>query len=312
MGHIKMMGAVQPFISGAISKTVNVPKAATVEEIEQAYIDAWRIGAKAVSIYRDGSKRTQPLNTSKDKEKVTAADAAAAAPEAPRRHKLPDERRSITHKFDIGGHEGYITVGLYEDGQPGELFLTMAKEGSTISGLMDSFATAISLTLQYGVPLEALVEKFSHMRFEPAGYTKNPEIPIAKSLVDYIFRWLASKFLTADLKEKVGIISREEPGPATSASGYRGATALTPVTDAAAAPIAAAFQAIASIASGAPAEVSEARPIGFAVPAVSVSRGAFAFENSADAPSCHECGSLMVRGGACYKCLNCGATSGCS
>src|SRR5690606_30652249 len=170
MGHIKMMGAVQPFISGAISKTVNVPKTATVEEIEQAYIHAWRIGAKAVSIYRDGSKRTQPLNTTKEKEKE-----AAAVEAAPRRRRLPDERRSITHKSDIAGHEGYITVGLYEDGQPGELFLTMAKEGSTISGFADAFAQAISYALQYGVPLSDLVDKFSHVRFEPSGMTKNPE-----------------------------------------------------------------------------------------------------------------------------------------
>jgi ribonucleoside-diphosphate reductase alpha chain len=197
MGHIKMMGAVQPFISGAISKTVNVPKEATVDEIEQAYIDAWRMGAKAVSIYRDGSKRTQPLNTSKDKT-AEAAAAATAAPaiEAPRRRRLPDERHSITHKFDIAGHEGYITVGLYEDGQPGELFLTMAKEGSTISGFADAFAQAISYALQYGVPLQDLVDKFSHVRFEPAGMTRNPDIRFAKSIVDYIFRWMAAKFLS--------------------------------------------------------------------------------------------------------------------
>ena len=174
MGHIKMMGAVQPFISGAISKTVNVPKAATIEEIEQAYIDAWRIGAKAVSIYRDGSKRTQPLNTSKDKQAEVAAITGGAGP---RRHRLPDERQSITHKFDIAGHEGYITVGLYEDGQPGELFLTMAKEGSTISGFADAFAQAISYALQYGVPLQDLVDKFSHVRFEPSGMTKKRRHP---------------------------------------------------------------------------------------------------------------------------------------
>ncbi len=194
MGHIKMIGAVQPFISGAISKTVNVPKEATVEDIEQAYIDAWRLGAKAVSIYRDGSKRTQPLNTSKDKEKAAAAD---AQPE-PQRRRLPDERQSITHKFEIGGHEGYITVGLYEDGQPGELFLTMAKEGSTISGFADAFAQAVSYALQYGVPLQDLVDKFSHVRFEPSGMTKNPEIRFAKSIVDYIFRWMAAKFLSEE------------------------------------------------------------------------------------------------------------------
>ena len=209
MGHIKMMGAVQPFISGAISKTVNVPKAATVEEIEQAYIDSWRIGAKAVSIYRDGSKRTQPLNTSKDK--LPGADAGAGLkPKAPRRRRLPDERQSITHKFDIAGHEGYITVGLYEDGQPGELFLTMAKEGSTISGFADAFAQAISYALQYGVPLQDLVDKFSHVRFEPSGMTRNADIRFAKSIVDYIFRWLAAKFLSEEAQFRAGVNNREE------------------------------------------------------------------------------------------------------
>jgi ribonucleoside-diphosphate reductase alpha chain len=326
MGHVRMMSAVQPFLSGAISKTVNMPNDATVEEIADVYMQGWKLGLKAIAIYRDGCKRTQPLNTSASKNDdsvkgtrdargntIAPAAAAAAVAPAPHRHKLPDERRAITHKFSVAGHEGYVTVGLYEDGMPGEIFLTMAKEGSTISGLMDSFATAISLTLQYGVPLEALVEKFSHMRFEPAGYTKNPEIPIAKSLVDYIFRWLASKFLTADLKERAGIISREEPGPATSASGYKAPASLTtlaPVAEAAAGPIAAAFQAIAGIKGGTAADAAEARPIGFAAPVASASR--LTFENSADAPSCHECGSLMVRSGACYKCLNCGATSGCS
>ena len=204
MGHIKMMGAVQPFISGAISKTVNVPKAATVEEIEQAYIDAWRIGAKAVSIYRDGSKRTQPLNTSKDKQDGRRRAPSPPKP-APRRRRLPDERQSITHKFDIAGHEGYITVGLYEDGQPGELFLTMAKEGSTISGFADAFAQAISYALQYGVPLQDLVDKFSHVRFEPSGMTQNPDIRFAKSIVDYIFRWLAAKFLSPEAQYRAGV-----------------------------------------------------------------------------------------------------------
>ena len=309
MGHVRMMSAVQPFLSGAISKTVNMPTDATVEEIADVYMQGWKMGLKAIAIYRDGCKRTQPLNTAATKNDdavkghrglrasspgmPAAAPAASAAPETPRRHKLPDERRAITHKFSVAGHEGYVTVGLYEDGMPGEIFLTMAKEGSTISGLMDSFATAISLTLQYGVPLEALVEKFSHMRFEPSGYTKNPEIPIAKSLVDYIFRWLASKFLTADLKEKAGVISREESGPATAPSGFKSVSALSPVAEAAGAPIAAAFQAMAAAKADAPAESPEARPIGFAVPAGPASR--LAFENSADAPSCHECGSLMVR-----------------
>ncbi len=323
MGHVRMMSAVQPFLSGAISKTVNMPNDATVEEIAGVYMQGWKLGLKAIAIYRDGCKRTQPLNTSAsrndDSVKGTrdargntipsGVPAPVATAPGLRRHKLPDERRAITHKFSVAGHEGYVTVGLYEDGMPGEIFLTMAKEGSTISGLMDSFATAISLTLQYGVPLEALVEKFSHMRFEPAGYTKNPEIPIAKSLVDYIFRWLASKFLTADLKERVGIISREEPGPAAKPTDVRASSSLTPVAEAAAGPIAAAFQAIAGIKSDVSSD-AEPRAIGFAVPASSNSR--LAFENSADAPSCHECGSLMVRSGACYKCLNCGATSGCS
>ncbi|MGA7990033.1 MAG: vitamin B12-dependent ribonucleotide reductase [Thermoanaerobaculia bacterium] len=331
MGHVRMMSAVQPFLSGAISKTVNMPNDATVEEIADVYMQGWKLGLKAIAIYRDGCKRTQPLNTSASKNDdgvkgtrdARGNSIAPPAPVAPalRRRKLPDERRAITHKFSVAGHEGYITVGLYEDGMPGEIFLTMAKEGSTISGLMDAFATAISLTLQYGVPLEALVEKFSHMRFEPAGYTKNPEIPIAKSLVDYIFRWLASKFLTADLREKAGVVSREEGGPAPSPSGFKAIAPLTPVAESAGAPIAAAFQAMAK--AEASTEAADARPIGFSAvvgggagatsPALSQpARSHLAFENSADAPSCHECGSLMVRSGACYKCLNCGATSGCS
>src|SRR5918993_1112852 len=201
----KMVGATQPFLSGAISKTVNVPKEATVEEIEQAYVDSWRLGAKAVSIYRDGSKRTQPLNTSRDKEKV-----AAAAEAGPRRRRLPDERSAITHKFDIAGHEGYITVGLYEDGMPGEIFIVMAKEGSTISGFADAFAQAISYALQYGVPLQDLVDKFSHVRFEPSGMTRNPDVRFAKSIVDYIFRWMASKFLSPEAQYVAGVNNRDE------------------------------------------------------------------------------------------------------
>jgi ribonucleoside-diphosphate reductase alpha chain len=287
MGHIKMMGAVQPFISGAISKTVNVPKAATVEEIEQAYIDAWRIGAKAVSIYRDGSKRTQPLNTSKDKEKALATvEGTVAAMEAPRRRKLPDERNSITHKFDIGGHEGYITVGLYEDGQPGELFLTMAKEGSTISGFADAFAQAISYALQYGVPLHDLVDKFSHVRFEPSGMTRNPEIRFAKSIVDYIFRWLASKFLTEEAKFNAGVNVKE---PATTPEQL--------VLD-----VAASAKAGAGVGDG-------LQPVAATKP--SANKFA-AIQNQEDAPPCSTCGSIMVRSGACYKCANCGTTSGCA
>ncbi len=192
MGHIRMMAAVQPFISGAISKTVNVPAEADVESIAEVYTDAWRLGLKAIAIYRDGSKRTQPLSTSEKAKQVQAE--RASSPDLAR-HRLPDERRSITHKFDISGHEGYITAGMYDEGAPGEIFIRMAKEGSVVSGLMDSFATAISLALQYGVPLQVLVDKFSHTRFEPSGVTRNPEIPIAKSIMDYIFRWLSIKFL---------------------------------------------------------------------------------------------------------------------
>ncbi len=204
MGHIKMMSAVQPFISGAISKTVNVPEHITVEEIMETYMQAWKMGVKAIAIYRDNSKRTQPLTAGKGK------SAQASEPAFhPVRRKLPAERRAITHKFSIGGHEGYITVGMYDDGQPGEIFLVMAKEGSTISGLMDSFATAISLALQYGVPLRVLIDKFAHVRFEPSGHTGNAEVPYAKSIVDYIFRWLAAKFLPREEQLQTGVHVRD-------------------------------------------------------------------------------------------------------
>jgi ribonucleoside-diphosphate reductase alpha chain len=262
MGHIKMMAAVQPFLSGAISKTVNMPTDATPDDIANAYLEAWRMGVKAIAVYRDGCKRSQPLSTSKDEGK--------AEPEArPQRRKLPDERRAITHKFSIAGHEGYITTGMYEEGRPGEIFLVMAKEGSTISGLMDAFATAISMALQYGVPLEALVEKFSHTRFEPSGFTKNPEVPYAKSITDYIFRWLAAKFLSAEHQEAVGV--------QTAAVTASRAQAALPAAD------------------------ETGRP-----------STAGAFKTQSDAPSCHYCGNLMMRNGACYRCANCGSTSGCS
>jgi ribonucleoside-diphosphate reductase alpha chain len=276
MGHVRMMGAVQPFLSGAISKTVNVPKEATVEEIQQAYIDSWRLGAKAVSIYRDGSKRTQPLNTSKDKEKLAAVGAVAG----PTRRRLPDERHAITHKFDIAGHEGYITVGLFEDGTPGELFLVMAKEGSTISGFADAFAQAISYALQYGVPLQDLVDKFSHVRFEPSGMTKNPDVRFAKSIVDYIFRWMAAKFLSPEAQFRAGVNNREEL-----------------VTSPEQLPLDVAAAAGAS----ATAVISSPKTSAFA-----------AMQNQQDAPPCSTCGSIMVRSGSCYKCANCGTTSGCA
>ncbi|HUU33301.1 MAG TPA: vitamin B12-dependent ribonucleotide reductase [Vicinamibacterales bacterium] len=290
MGHIKMMGATQPFISGAISKTVNVPKDASVEEIEQAYLESWRLGAKAISIYRDGSKRTQPLNTSKEvvvavtgvtgatKDAIDAAVAAAMAARTPMRRKLPDERQAITHKFDIAGHEGYITVGLFEDGMPGEIFLVMAKEGSTISGFADAFAQAISYALQYGVPLSSLVDKFSHVRFEPSGMTRNPDVRFAKSIVDYIFRWMASKFLSPEAQFAAGVNNRDEAPTAEAVS----------------------VKAEASISVPAPAPVAKAKSQ-FA-----------AIQNQEDAPPCSTCGSIMVRSGACYKCSNCGTTSGCA
>ncbi|HEY6299218.1 MAG TPA: vitamin B12-dependent ribonucleotide reductase [Candidatus Binatus sp.] len=277
-GHIKMMGAVQPFISGAISKTINMPAEATVDEVAEAYVTAWKLGLKAVAIYRDGSKRTQPLNTGKTEKAVETVTAAviASTDDRMQRRKLPDERKSITHKFDIAGHEGYITVGMYEDGTPGEIFVTMSKQGSTISGLMDSFATAISFALQYGVPLQFLVDKFSHMRFEPSGFSKNPQIPYAKSIVDYLFRWMASKFLDEEAKREVGIIETE-----------KSLTAKSDVAHVTMAPVA-------SLRDGKDGGIRQA------------------FINQADAPPCPDCGSIMVRNGACYKCMNCGTTSGCS
>ncbi len=297
MGHIKMMGATQPFISGAISKTVNVPKDATVEDVEQAYLETWRLGAKAVSIYRDGSKRTQPLNTSRDakataavapKELVDAAVAQALAARAPQRRKLPDERQALTHKFDISGHEGYITVGLFEDGMPGEIFLVMAKEGSTISGFADAFAQAISYALQYGVPLQALVDKFSHVRFEPSGMTKNPDVRFAKSIVDYIFRWMASKFLSPEAQFRAGVNNRDE-----AESKPQSLVLEIPV------PRVGNVETVT-------ATVSTTKAV---VPAASQFA---AMQNQEDAPPCTTCGSIMVRSGSCYKCSNCGTTSGCA
>jgi len=303
MGHIRMMGATQPFISGAISKTVNVPREASVEEIEKAYIESWRLGAKAISIYRDGSKRTQPLNTSKAQVADTrnvgenvreVVKEVVKVVERPTRRKLPDERPSITHKFDIAGHEGYITVGLFEDGQPGEIFLTMAKEGSTISGFADAFAQAISYALQYGVPLQVLVDKFSHARFEPSGMTKNPEIRFAKSIVDYIFRWLATKFLSPEAQFRAGVNLREEAlngsEPATPDVRRPGPAA--------------------SSVSEAPADPAPRHDSGPKVSAKPVEYAAI--QSQEDAPPCSTCGAIMIRSGSCYKCANCGTTSGCA
>ena len=290
MGHVRMMAAVQPFISGSMSKTVNLPTDATAEDIQQTYMESWKLGLKCIAIYRDGCKRSQPLSTSLDKEKKAAAPAEVEY--RAMRRKLPDERKAVTHKFDIQGHEGYLTVGLFDDGTPGELFVTMAKEGSTISGLMDAFATQTSYALQFGVPLKFMVDKFSHMRFEPSGFTKNKEIPIAKSIVDYIFRWMASHFLPLEEQDEAGVI-RRDPAPAEPAAP----TAPPRVADNA----------------RPAASPTELKVI--AHPTTNGNGGSsfqkIAFVNT-DAPACPDCGAITVRSGSCYKCLNCGATTGCS
>ncbi len=271
MGHLKMLAAVQPFVSGAISKTINMPEESTPDEILEAYIEGWRLGLKAIAVYRDGCKQSQPLSTSKTESQKQEAETDKAKP---RRRKLPDERRAITHKFSVNGHEGYITVGLYDHGMPGEIFLVMAKEGSTISGLMDSLATSVSIALQYGVPLQTLVDKFSHTRFEPSGFTNNPEIPIAKSVMDYIFRWLASKFLSREGQRAAGVVLRDEPNDAAEAAS------------------------------------PDSNVVAFGTGNEGNSKVTFLYQQ--DAPSCQDCGSIMVRNGTCYKCMNCGSTSGCS
>jgi ribonucleoside-diphosphate reductase alpha chain len=310
MGHIQMMGAVQPFISGAISKTVNLPAEATVEDIADAYTQAWRLGIKALAIYRDGSKTAQALRTdaqqgaaeSADVDAIVEAAVGKALAEAgPRRKRMPRERQSITHKFSIGGHEGYITAGMYEDGSIGEIFLTdIGKEGSTLRGMMNSFATAISIALQYGVPLETLVRKFSYMRFEPEGITGNPEIPFAKSMPDYIMRWLASRFLDVDAQEDLGILtpevrarkaaqeavqsvsvsdtagpSQEEQSQDPTSAGNGGASAPT-------------------------AALTDTPPV---VPA--------RLQGLDLGPACSQCGGMMQRTGSCYTCSSCGNNTGC-
>jgi ribonucleoside-diphosphate reductase alpha chain len=344
MGHVRMMAAVQPFISGAISKTVNMPEAATVDEIEQIYLEGWRLGLKAIAIYRDGSKRSQPLSTGKKKTTEAPGDGTAALDDArrtiaelraglaaarleagkPHRQRLPLERRAVTHKFEIAGHEGYITVGLYPNGQPGEIFLKMAKEGSTISGLMDALATAISLALQYGVPLRDLVNKFAHLRFEPSGFTGNPEIPIAKSIVDYIFRWLGSRFLPKADRDALGIIERTAVSPdqvVPSAMWPDAALTVTPFEPTAVRAVSAPGTsagpgdrdgpASPTLFDGAGAGGNGGKTAGDGAPAAPAAT-VRTFVNQDDAPSCPECGAIMVRSGSCYKCLNCGSTSGCS
>jgi len=296
-GHLRMMASAQPFISGAISKTVNLPENATIEDIMDAYLQAWKLGLKAVAIYRDGCKKSQPLSAAGTKtaqagNAATAASAAQAvvveeedfnAPPRAMRHKLQEERASITHKFKVGDHEGYVTVGLYPNGDPGELFVKMAKEGSTVSGLMDSFALAVSLALQYGVPLRTFCEKFAHTRFEPSGWSGNPDIGYAKSIMDYIFRWLQLRFLTGqqqmlfeNLRLKSSVVSPQ--------------STETEV------------------------EVSEPKPEARSLKpgTVHAADALSSIVDLGDAPTCSFCGSIMTRNGSCYRCMSCGSTSGCS
>jgi ribonucleoside-diphosphate reductase alpha chain len=303
LGHLKMMAAAQPFISGAISKTVNLPNNATVDDISETYIQAWKLGLKAVAVYRDGCKQSQPLSTAGSKTATSTKDDAARnaaasharveednldAPPRALRHKLKEERMSVTHKFNVGGHEGYIIVGLYPNGEPGEIFVKMAKEGSTVSGLMDSFALAVSISLQHGVPLKLFCEKFAHTRFEPSGWSSNPDIGFAKSIMDYIFRWLQLRFMTGQQQFLFENL-RPKPQPAPEGIGdLNGSTgagsggSLTP-------------------------ETRDLRP-GSPHAADALS----SLIDMGDAPSCHVCGSIMVRNGSCYKCMSCGSTSGCS
>ena len=290
MGHLKMMAAAQPFISGAISKTVNLPENASVEDIMEAYLQAWKLGIKAVAVYRDGCKKSQPLSAAGTKTASGERSQATPPPQEeqslngpPRavRHRLQEERASITHKFNIGGHEGYITVGLYPTGEPGELFVTMAKEGSTVSGLMDSFALTTSIALQHGVPLKLLCEKFAHTRFEPSGWSGNPEIGFAKSIMDYIFRWLQLRFLTG---QQQFLFENFRPRPNGSLPEGTGIGDLN----------------------------GSAEPRNPKLETGHVGDALASMIDLGDAPSCSVCGSIMVRNGSCYKCMSCGSTSGCS
>jgi ribonucleoside-diphosphate reductase alpha chain len=293
-GHVRMMAAVQPFISGAISKTVNLPATASVEDIADAYVEGWRLGLKALAIYRDGSKTAQALRTDAEKAEPVAAD---AEPAAPVRRRMPRERESITHKFSIAGHEGYITAGKYEDGTVGEIFLTdIGKEGSTLRGMMNAFATAVSMGLQYGVPLEVFVRKFSYMRFDPEGITMNPEIPFAKSMPDYIMRWLASRFIDdADELEDLGILTpevrarkeAEHADPPTGNGHSNGGNGSAEP------PAAAGSQPATAALTDTP-PVIPARRQGLEL-----------------GPACEQCGGMMQRTGSCYTCSSCGNNTGC-
>jgi ribonucleoside-diphosphate reductase alpha chain len=315
MGHLKMMGAVQPFISGAISKTVNMPQESTVEDIADAYTQAWHLGIKALAIYRDGSKTAQALRTDAqqgvkdpvDVDKLVEAAVSKALAEAgPRRKRMPRERQSITHKFSIAGHEGYITAGMYEDGTVGEIFLTdIGKEGSTLRGMMNSFATAISIALQYGVPLETLVQKFSYMRFEPEGVTGNPEIPFAKSMPDYIMRWLASRFLDVDAQEELGILTpavRARKAAQETAQSMSSSDTAGPASDGEGSPSDAPQASAGNGGHGTPAAaaLTDSPPV---VPA--------RLQGLDLGPACSQCGGMMQRTGSCYTCSSCGNNTGC-
>ncbi|MEW6610958.1 MAG: vitamin B12-dependent ribonucleotide reductase [Patescibacteria group bacterium] len=347
MGHVRMMAAVQPFISGAISKTVNMPEEATPDDITQVYMEAWRLGLKAIAIYRDGCKKTQPLTTKKEAETGKRFESArdnsplpnkgeesrrpsgssdgegvsdvkeglnleTKVIERPLRKKLPDIRNAVTHKFTIGGHEGYLTVGLYEDGMPGEMFITMNKEGSTLSGLLDSFAVAISFALQYGVPLKFLVKKFAHVRFEPSGYTSNDRVRIAKSIVDYIFRWMAFQFLSPEDLMSLGLQTLEDqvngdtpavlPLQVKNGNGNEHDNGVVQASTILQSALPDTLRTKAAPALQEQVTLEE----NFAVSLTSM------IQNQMDAPLCATCGSLMVRNASCYKCLNCGDTSGCS
>jgi ribonucleoside-diphosphate reductase alpha chain len=336
MGHIEMMGAIQPFISGAISKTVNMPHEVTADDIADAYLQAWRLGVKALAIYRDGSKTAQALRTDAQKDAPNPADleaeiqrrvAEAVATAPPRRNRMPRERESITHKFSVGGHEGYITAGKYDDGSVGEIFLTdIGKEGSTMRGMMNAFATSISIALQYGVPLETLVRKFSYMRFEPEGMTTNPEIPFAKSMPDYIMRWLASRFLDAETQEELGILTpavRARRAAEEAASSHTGDTSLSAAEiqrqaerreDSApasarpqAVPATTTTKPVPSAPSAGKAPTSALTDTPPVVP-VSAARSRFGLDLG---PACQQCGGMMQRTGACYTCSSCGFNTGC-
>ena len=300
MGHLRMMAAAQPFISGAISKTVNLPENASVEDIAEAYLQAWKLGLKAVAVYRDGCKKSQPLsaagtktaNSTKDDARIAAAqhieEEDMNAPPRAVRHRLQEERASITHKFKIGDHEGYITVGLYPDGEPGELFITMAKEGSTVSGLMDSFALTTSIALQHGVPLRLLCEKFAHTRFEPSGWSGNPDLGYAKSIMDYIFRWLQLRFLTGQQQLLFENLRLRSAGTAPAPEGIGDANGSTD------------------------APRTENRDLRTGSGSVHAADALSSMVDMGDAPSCSFCGSIMTRNGSCYRCMSCGSTSGCS